>query len=616
MNIKTSSAINGDYYGKNEYKPSLNQYKFTPLGKKVTLEEIFESIESGDNIMLLSWIFQGRQKLMRINRSQLVDIKLSDVLVNQGADITRSLFNVFVDSIRIQEEILEKNGIQPTPVYSNLGWIDKPIYDINGNHTGFERCFRLNELIGSSTPAKYIGNFDVRPIGDYSVWQNMVKEHIVGHPVLELILIASLSSIPLGLIADEIRAENPIIHLNLPSSKGKTTSALLAASPFGKGFDGVVKDYDEYLQPIKRCSLFQSWGATDNAMVLSLSGNCGVVTILNELGKYLGKNMERLIFDFSEGSDKKRATKDLEMRLSERYSTVFISTGESSLLEKCKSKLEGLQVRVMEIDQPITDSAEHSDIIKNICMQNCGFAAPMIAEHILKNGGSDYVLALYNNWKKSLTQEMPTLCGTERFIEKFAALFLATADIATEALGIEFDKGGLKKFLLDYDKDNSSKRNSSAESYEVIISECQINRSKFYTRKGKHLPTAEDEIIREAWGRITQADYKLSDNRRVVEEFEVVPKVVEKILADNHFDNIKTCFKAWKEADVVTFEEGRRHQRLCIVPGSKSKAPYFVFRVFGEVADTTSPSSKSKQIANSNLKSLLADDSEEDNDNE
>ena len=83
-------------------------------------------------------------------------------------------------------------------------------------------------------------------------------------------------------------------------------------------------------------------------MVATQAGNRGVVTVLNELGKSLTKNMTRLIFDLSEGSDKKRLNTDLKARISKGYSTTFISTGESSLLEKCDTKLEGLAVRVME----------------------------------------------------------------------------------------------------------------------------------------------------------------------------------------------------------------------------------------------------------------------------
>lgn len=286
---------------------------------------------------------------------------------------------IFIEDCKVThcsfDDVELRKGVGVEPTYQNLGWIQLP-----DSGTGrFDLCYRASQLLGPQS-AKYAGNFEVRPQGDFHSWRQMVEQDVIGHKVLELVLIASLAAVVHGLIAPYTNAGNPIVHLNYSSGKGKSTAAYLAASTAGKPFDGAVTVRNKLGTMEHKQSLYQSWGATDTALITSLAGNCGIVTVLNELGKNLSKNMTRLIFEFSEGTDKRRSNPKLESLVSESYVTVFISTGESSLLDKCKSKLEGLQVRVMEIDQPITDSAEHANRIKKVCTEHCGHAVPIRIE--------------------------------------------------------------------------------------------------------------------------------------------------------------------------------------------------------------------------------------------
>lgn len=348
MPISTNIAIQNGYYGRLEYNSKKKQYDFIPLAKAVTLEEVSVNIEDDTVSLVLSWVYQGRRRYKRIDRSQFMDPNMIEELAHRGADVSKELFNAFVTSIRLQEELFEANKVLPTAVFSGLGWIDVPDFSNTGQVTGFTRCYRLNEL-----------------------------------------------------------------------------------------------------------------------------------------GKYLGKDATRLVFDFSEGSDKKR----MNYKISERYSTVIISTGEASLLDKCKSKLEGLRIRVMELRKPLTDSAEHSNKIKATCLEHCGHAAPMVAKYIMDQGGTDYVLGLYNEWKTKLIEILPQSYNMERFVEKFAALFMASADICSDALGIEFDKKGLQQLLIEYDAETSDSRSSSAESYDILLEECRINLHRFHVGYDKSLPT-------------------------------------------------------------------------------------------------------------------------------
>ena len=586
MSFNTSADIQNGFFGRWECN-SKGQKKFIRLGKVVTLETIYEDIENDLVYLKLSCDYLGRTKYMYVEHGQLTDVGLAKDLSNIGADVTRKNFDVMVDTIRIQEGWMEKKGIQPVPAYGHLGWIKVP----DNNPKGYLLCYRAENLIGAQGPSRYTGDYAIAPAGDYEVWRQMVEDDVVGYPALQLVLIAALSSVIIGLLAQEISVENPIVHLNFPSGKGKSTAGFLAASTAGRPFDGSLTTMDEDGRIVELHSLYQSWGATDNAMVATQAGNRGVVTVLNELGKSLTKNMTRLIFDLSEGSDKKRLTATLNTRVSKGYSTAFISTGESSLLEKCNSRLEGLSVRVMEISKPITKDAEHSNRIKEVCTAHCGHAAPMLAEYILNQGEVDYVLPLYKAWVKKLRAEMPASPSMERFVEKFAALFMVTAEIAEKALNIPFNKDSLLDFLYEYDEENGAKRNTSATSYDVILEQCRINSHKFHIRNDKSItgdkPTHEPAAVpsQECWGRVTNMQVPYTDNRVIVQEFEIRKSVAEKILRDNGFDNKTTCIEAWKAADVLDYEDKHhptRRRKIDVLAAKGSAEDVYVFRVFAD----------------------------------
>lgn len=559
MGIKTTATFQNDEYGIFEFKN--NKFVFRPLGKLPVLGEVLECVEDDRVYFKLSTPFYGRQKIAYISQGDLSDPQLIKDLANLGFDVTKALSNYFIDVIRLQAEAKEKANIAPTAAYSSLGWIKLPFVDPNTGQPTFQLCYRSFKLLGKKGPDKYLGPYDIVPLGDYGVWQQLMINDVLPYPTLQLVLVAALSAVIVGLLAIEIPLENPIIHLNLPSGKGKSTAGYVAAATAGRPFDGTITAVDEDGKVVEKQSIYQSWGATDNAMIATQAGNRGVVTVLNELGKNFSKNMTRLIFDLSEGSDKKRLNTDLKSRISKGYSTAFISTGESSLLEKCDTKLEGLAVRVMEITSPLTKDAEHANRIKNGCFENCGFAAPKLARYIIKNGGIDFVLPKYLDWVSKLRTRFPKGNNTERFVEKFAALFVTTAEIATEALKLPFDIDGLLAFLEEYDNEHGAERNTSAASYDVIIHLCRSQQHKFFIRHDKSLPRVRipDEVasapIAECWGRVTNMAKEHTDGRLISQEFEVRKETLHELLASKGYSNKSTCIAAWRAMGVLDAED-------------------------------------------------------------
>ena len=591
MGIDTIATIQGGYYG--ILVKQKKGFAFSPQGKLPVLEEVLVSLEDDSVHLKLSTSVHGRRKVAYIQHGDLLDPQMCRELANLGFDVTKRIAEHFVDAIRLQEEALEARRTVPTAAYASLGWIRLPYDDPNTGQTLFKLCYRSCRLLGTKRSAKYVGSYDIEPTGDFEVWRQLMIDDVLPYPALQLVLVAALSAVVVGLLSMKIPIENPIVHLNLPSGKGKSTAGYIAASTAGKPFDGTMTAIDEDGKVVEKLSLYQSWGATDNAMVATQAGNRGVVTVLNELGKSLTKNMTRLVFDLSEGSDKKRLNTDLKARISKGYSTTFISTGESSLLEKCDTKLEGLAVRVMEITSSLTKDAEHANRIKDGCFANCGFAAPKLAQYIIRKGGIDYVLPIYKEWVGKLRERFPKGPSMERFVEKFAALFVTTAEIAKEALNLPFEIEGLLSFLEEHDREHGAERNTSAASYDLIIQICRSQSHKFYVRHDKSLPRVRisDEVAssptQECWGRITNMAKEHSDGRLIVQTFEIRKKNLEDLLKSNGYTNKSTCVAAWRSMGVLDAEDAThpcRSRKIDPTAAKGSSEDVYILRVFADDA--------------------------------
>lgn len=570
MSNNGTPVIRNDYIG---YDITLKNGDtiFKKMGRAVHISDIEESIETDDVYLNFKFNYIGKTKYMRILRDEIADPAVMKLLARKGGAGGRGSYDCLTEILLQQEDEFDT----VTPVFENLGWIKLPEYDDEGTLLGYRHCFRANELIGHSE-ANYVGNFDVAPYGSYREWKQMVIEEVVPTPVLQLVLIAALSAVVLGLIAEYRCCENPILHLCFASSRGKTTALECATSTVGRPFEGEHYSLDENGQTVVKHSMFQSWSSTDNAMITRQAGNRGMVTVLNELGKSMSSNMTRLVFDLTDGSDKARLTKDLRLRVSEGFTTVFISCGESSLLDRCKSKYEGLLIRVMEINQPITTSAKQARRIKETCRENGGFAAVKLAQHIIDQGGVDYVLPIYDRWLTDLEDVLTSKNNKERFIEKFAALFMATAEIATKALKIPFNMDSLQNFLKEYDQEADEGRNTSASSYDEIIEECNINYKNFYVGN-------EQVPNNQAWGRICKVNKVHKDGRKITHEYLLRRSVVNDLLKKNGHTNLDTCIAAWEAAGVLSRDKDRPTRSRTIDPSAK-KEDVFVFRVFEDNA--------------------------------
>lgn len=560
-----NTDIRNGFYGTVHYDTDGNETYFEEKGKLVSLDEICCNIENGNVTWRISFEYLGEKRHYEIPRSNISDKKFAAFLQGKGADITSKSFDCFVDSMLLQEA----NMTIHRNVFEHLGWIKLPI---NGN---LEYCYRCTKLIGNKS-AEYVGNLALKPKGKLEDWVEMVKVEVLGRPPLETILLAALSAPIVGIHGINSTTDNPLYHINFRSGRGKSTACNLAASTAGEPFEGMRTEYSSRGTIKETASIFGNWGATPKATISAHAGNRGMPVILNELGKFAGTDMTNVVFNLSEGSDIKRLNTQLETIVTEGFNTVFISCGEMSLIDRCKSKLEGIKCRVLEISVPMTDDAEHARRIKEGYLKNSGFAVPMVAGFIIKNGGYEMIQKMYSDTLKELTATAP-LGVSDRFIEKFPTFLVMTAKIAEKALGISFNIDKVVEFCYECISASKEDDGDVCKSFDEIVEIFNINEDKFFdSKRPEHKP-------KEVWGKITHSQ-RVEKNRRLVKEFYIFPNHLKKMLKDDlHYPNPLTELKIWRSKGALDCDDKHLTKKVAFKHGEEKATRMYVLQVWEDV---------------------------------
>jgi len=569
--------IQKNMYGKTKIDKDGNS-TFHEMGRAASLKRVLQPLDNKILDLELEYEYGIDTMTAIIQRGELSDSKSCRDLANIGLDVDSYRFSCFAKSIFDQEKDHIKN-VPNTYSYEKLGWLKSTA--ISGDNTP-ELCFRASQLITANSfiGSVYKGNFQVTPQGSYKAWRDMVIEQVLPHIPLSIVLLCALSAVISGLLADVFPIGNGILHLNAPSSAGKTTGACLASSTAGEPFTVVKQERDIYGNLVERQSIMQSFSATENAMIGRLSGNVGIPIVIDELGKYRGNDMSHLVYDLYDGNSKARMNKEAKTTEQPGFRGTIITIGEFSILKKCHLKLEGLHNRVFEMKDTLTVSAKHSDIIKQSCVKYNGRAVPRLAHHIMKQSGIDYIVPIYEKWRAELREKLPQVAFKDKFIDNFPALYLTTAEISREALGLEFNIEGIIKYFVEYLSDGSNDMNVSSKSYDYLIEKFQANNNRFYHIKNSNAIDVNCEV----WGRYAEVKNKqTSSGKKIVGEYAVYKDIVQRLLNDQNYA-IDQCIASWKANEQISYEE-RHNTRTRKIDVEKEALEVYVFYVFEKKED-------------------------------
>ena len=256
----------------------------------------------------------------------------------------------------------------------------------------------------------YSGTLDLQPHGDAEKWMAMYKDEVRGNVPLTIVLLSAFASPLLGYLNQTHDIGSVLFNLCNVSSKGKTTAAMLAASVFGN--------------PVMDKGTMITFNATGNALI-SFASQCNAhPIILDEAAIYDNPtDIRRQLYTLCSGRDKLRLNSNSELKDVRTFSSCIISTAEFNLVDE--SSPNGIKVRVFELGDTFTKSAQNSDAIKTTVMQNYGHAGKQFVEYIIKNKLND----IESDYAKVKTVILQNIAHkqelTERIVSKLAILVLA-----------------------------------------------------------------------------------------------------------------------------------------------------------------------------------------------
>ena len=175
---------------------------------------------------------------------------------------------------------------------------------------------------------------DYRTAGTLEGWQSGVANLAAGNSRLALAICAGFVG-PLLRITD---GEGGGLHLRGPSSIGKSTALLAAASIWGAP------------------SFVRQWRATVNGLEGLAELTNETLLVLDELAQLDPKDAGTVAYMLANGSGKARAGQSGEARPARQWLTFFLSSGEVSLAEHARSygagrrNPAGQDVRILDID--------------------------------------------------------------------------------------------------------------------------------------------------------------------------------------------------------------------------------------------------------------------------
>ncbi len=359
--------------------------------------------------------------------------------------------NLLLEYVNLSE------GLAPVRTdYSSVGWI------LDSESLSFYGLKDNNEF-------HYSGDKELSPVGKLSDYTKRINRLITGRTGLEITLLAALSSALVGLLSLYQPMETLLLHFYGNSSNGKTTALQLCCSVWGN--------------PAMGKGLLSSWNATDNAILSKLNYNFGIVQCFDEASA-LPRNFSSLLYAISQNTSKSRLSKSSQLVAEKKFCTTIVSSGESSLLASSNQN-SGLRVRVLEFfNAPLTDSAEHSNLIKSFVSQNHGTLGAEFT-NILINTDISSIFCTYNQLVGLMLSKIKKRTSiTERLVAKYA-IILTTATIANQHLGIQVDEDNIIDFLLQHHKGLAYQSNIGERAYDCILDWVTRNRGKLLTETNR-----------------------------------------------------------------------------------------------------------------------------------
>ncbi|WP_294096957.1 DUF927 domain-containing protein [Proteiniclasticum sp.] len=419
----------------------------------IKISSIEHNIDSNDYLGNITYKAFGELKTLTVPRSTYLQRRRLLDLQNQGLDVTEENATLLVKYFKEEEECLV-GAIRAT--HNTLGF---------STHNG-KLIFKHYNAIGIEST--YSGPYDVRPRGSDKDYLKMIKEEVLGNPLMEFILVSGLSSVILAYLSDEYSLDSLIIHIASDSTTGKSTALKLAASLWS------VTD-------VKADSLFSSYNGTNQALINKICGFSGIPYCLDEISMSSMQNFTSFIYTLVNGVEKERLTKDSKLMEKKSWLVTLLSNGERSLVGLA-SKNKCIAARVFEIKNvTFTRDAENAENIQRAIQKNYGLLGPKYAEYIMTLKKED-ICKRFEEVRENFSALVKTTQATDELFErrtlKFAVLLL-TAEYFEKFSRFTLNKDAITELLMSIEAESTGTRNNHANAMDYIKDYITINAAAF-----------------------------------------------------------------------------------------------------------------------------------------
>lgn len=533
--------INGQYGYYTEPKKKGECSVFIPCGSAVEVVEVLINLESMKRkLKIRTYDCIGYGTEIDMPRSSMTEQGILS-LTDYGVQVDKKSAGVLLKCIENEE-------MNAPQIYehSDLGFA-------RHNEEIIFKGYKALEI-----ESNYVGGLEIKPHGSFKRWKKMVREEVLGTE-MEVVLATALSATVLDFIHNEYPVDNILMSLVGNSSSGKTTALNLAVSAGA-------------LPATAKKSLLLSFVDTELSIVHRIPSSFPV-----GIDEYSAadRNITKLIYTLANGSERNRMNKDLSMADTRDFHTAIFTSSECSILDSA-CKYEGLRARVMEFyDISWTTSGESADKIKTVCLSNYGWAVPKMAEYLLGvDKGS--LIDVCEEWAQSYRDKRTDENALAVRMAKKVGIIMATAIIAEEALGIQFDLDMIEDFFVENLLPDPGEYDIGVKAYEAIIAyyiQKPLEFGDYIRDASKDLKELPDVYYKS--GKVL-SDYPktLFDGTQSESVLFIEKQKFHRILADNKFKDSRVILNRLIDLGLLEPDSDRKTWRVCLGNGKVRTTGY------------------------------------------
>ena len=477
----------------------------------------------GEEFVELCWRRDHAWRRLTVSRGDMASSRQIVALARHGFPVTSRTAGDVVEYLAAFESANLSN-LPETRLTAHLGW-----HDVKGNS-----CFLLGRdvLAAKATDDRFTITFRGADAGDeqiiegfskagsFEAWRDGITP-LKAYPRALMPLYGAFTPPLLKILG----VPNFGMNLSAPSTSGKTSILLAAASPYG--------------QPD---ALLRTWQATATSLERSFAILCDLPVFIDETKLASRKDMiGTILYLFHSGQGKGRGSKD-GLRRSERFRGGMICTGEAPIASY--SPDGGQHARVVEIwglpfgrKDEATAGVIHR--LVDTVSRNYGHAGPRWIKFILNHEAD------WPQWKEEYEvyrQQYIGFAKGKAVAIRMAAYYAAidfTAMYVHEALELPWPYDAVMENLYDELVMESRQVDRARVALQQVYSWAQANESRFY-------------------GRHDSMPYGGYAGRwDVAQEWETLaffPHQLEKLLSDFGFEH-QAILRTWRDKGWLAVDE-------------------------------------------------------------